>query len=100
MYNVSMEKMEVTDGGSSLLAVCKQGYDGVELSKFLHRGVVNCSDAMEMELRLNNVNQHDGGSYRCNFSTDGEVSSRIIQLIVVSNPKGLQMHITIAYTQM
>ncbi|KAG7317693.1 hypothetical protein KOW79_018728 [Hemibagrus wyckioides] len=93
MYNVSMEKMEVTDGGSSLLAVCKQGYDGVELSKFLHRGVVNCSDAMGMELRLNNVNEHDGGNYRCNFSTDGEVSSRIIQLMVVSNPKGLGWYI-------
>lgn len=91
VYNVSMEKMEGADGGISLLAVCKLSDDGVELSKNLHSGVVNCSDAMEMELHLNNVNQHDGGNYRCNFSKHGEISSRIIQLMVVSSPKGLQL---------
>lgn len=90
-----MEKMEGADGGSSLLAVCKQNADGVELSEYLHRGNVNCSDKMEMKLHLNNVSQDDSGIYRCNFSTDAGFSSSLILLTMFSSPKGLQLHNTI-----
>ncbi|TSK98361.1 Rotatin [Bagarius yarrelli] len=88
VYEVSVEKMDGANRGISLLAVCKQNGDGVELSDYQHRGVINCSDALEMELRLPNVSQADHGSYRCNFSTDAELSSAVIHLTVVSRPKG------------
>ncbi|MCJ8745723.1 hypothetical protein PDJAM_G00133660 [Pangasius djambal] len=89
VYEVSMERMEGADGGSSLLAVCMQNADGVELNKYLHRGSVNCSDEMEMKLHLNNVSQDDGGIYRCNFSTDAGFSSNLILLTMLPSPKGL-----------
>lgn len=93
VYEVSVERMEGVDGGSRVLAVCKQ--DGVEIRDYLHRGNVNCSDEMEMQLHLNNVSQDDGGIYRCSFRTDAGFSSRLIWLAMSHSPKGLQPHDTI-----
>ncbi|XP_046689551.1 CD226 antigen isoform X2 [Silurus meridionalis] len=89
VYEVSVEKMEGADGGSSLLAVCKQDADGVKLIEYLPSGNLNCSDEMELKLRLNNVSQDDGGMYRCNFSTDAGISSNLVMLVMFPSPKGL-----------
>lgn len=95
MYEVSVERMEGSDGGSRVLAVCRRSSDGVELGKDLYRESANCSDEMEMTLRLYNVSQDDGGIYRCNFSTDAGFSSSLISLTVIHNHKGAQLHNTI-----
>lgn len=92
VYEVSVERMEGADGRSSVLAVCKQNADGVELIEYLHGDNVNCSEEVEMKLRLNNVSRDDGGIYRCNFSTDTGGFSSIVQLTVFHSRKGAQHH--------
>lgn len=96
VYEVSVERIGGVDGGSRLLGVCKQNGDGVELSEYsVRREIVNCSDEMELKLRLNNVSEDDGGMYRCNFSTDTGFSSRLILLTMFPGPKGFRLHDTI-----
>ncbi|KAF4075816.1 hypothetical protein AMELA_G00223130 [Ameiurus melas] len=90
VYEVSVERIEGVDGGSRLLAVCKQNNDGVELSEYsVHREIVNCSDEMELKLHLNNMSEDESGIYRCNFSADAGFSSRLILLTMFPSPKGL-----------
>uniref|UniRef100_A0A8C1CL43 CD226 molecule n=2 Tax=Cyprinus carpio TaxID=7962 RepID=A0A8C1CL43_CYPCA len=73
-------KLDTEMGGSNIIATCQTLEDGVELSEFNSRGLLNCSDAMEVSLHLTNIVKEDGGLYRCNFSTDAGVRSTTILL--------------------
>ncbi|XP_062841756.1 CD226 antigen isoform X2 [Trichomycterus rosablanca] len=79
VYEVTLERLESTDGGhSSLVAVCRLTEGVVKLEQVSHAGSVNCSEEMEMELQLEDGGGDDRGIYRCNFSTDIGVYSTII----------------------
>ncbi|XP_059380500.1 CD226 antigen isoform X1 [Carassius carassius] len=80
VYQVSIEKLDTEVGGSNIIATCQVLEHGVELTEFNSRGLLNCSDAMEVSLHITNIVKEDGGLYRCNFSTNAGVRSTTILL--------------------
>ncbi|XP_056110069.1 CD226 antigen isoform X1 [Rhinichthys klamathensis goyatoka] len=80
VLQVSIEKLNIEEGSSNIIATCQMLSEGVELNEFDSRGRVNCSDAMEVSLHLTNIIKEDAGFYRCNFSTDAGVQSTTVLL--------------------
>ncbi|KAI4902318.1 hypothetical protein NFI96_016187 [Prochilodus magdalenae] len=78
---VSVEKLQSGQEGDTLLGVCKVLADSVEVTEFVNRITVNCSDDLQMSVHLNGVTEDDRGLYRCNFSMDtGTQTTSIILL--------------------
>lgn len=83
IYQVSIEKLDTEEGNSNIIATCEMLEDGVELRNFSNRGLLNCSEDMEVSLHLTNIIKEDGGLYRCNFSTNNGIQSTTVLLTTV-----------------
>ncbi|XP_066497813.1 CD226 antigen isoform X2 [Hoplias malabaricus] len=77
---VSLEKLWSELEGSRVLAECKTLHGRVEVTDMTDRVRANCSEELEMIVRMDRLRNEDAGIYRCNFSTDTGVQYTTFRL--------------------
>lgn len=81
VYQVNLERMPHGQPWS-IIGVCKK-VEGKLLSEdYTERGTVSCVSSLDASLHLTDVEQEDGGFYRCRFSTDAGEKTTTVQLTV------------------
>ncbi|XP_067342152.1 CD226 antigen isoform X1 [Channa argus] len=95
VYQVILER--IPHGQRSfIIGVCKKVDGGLVREDYSERGTVSCGDILDVSLRLNGVEQEDGGFYRCRFSTDaGEQTTTV--LLTISAPAGISLSLFMMY---
>lgn len=81
VYQVNLERMPHGQPWI-IIGVCKK-VEGVLVSEdYSDRGMVSCVSSLDVSLHLTDVEQEDGGLYRCRFSTDAGEQTTTVQLTV------------------
>lgn len=90
VYQVNLERMPHSQPWI-IIGVCKKVEGLLVTEDYTDRGVVSCISSLDVSLHLTDVDQEDGGFYRCRFSTDAGEQTTTVQLTISTPGKDITL---------